>query len=58
MTLIDTGAAAVYLRVTQRTIRRMVTRGQLTNHGTSRAIRVDLDQLDQVNLCTSSPPVR
>ena len=45
MRLIDTAAAAVMLRCSERRIRRLVERGALTNHGTPRAIRVDLDEL-------------
>ena len=45
MRLIDTAAAAVMLQCSERRIRRLVERGALTNHGTPRAIRVDLDEL-------------
>ena len=45
MRLIDTAAAAVMLRCSERRIRRLVERGALTNHGDPRAIRVDLDVL-------------
>ena len=45
MRLIDTAAAAVMLQCSERRIRRLVTRGALTNHGDPRAIRVDLDEL-------------
>jgi len=44
MILIDPALAAVILRRTPRTIRRLVTSGQLTNHGTPRRILIDLEQ--------------
>ena len=45
MTLLDTAMAAAALGVTERTVRRMVVRGQLANHGTARAIRIALEQV-------------
>ena len=40
MTLVDTATAALAAGVTERTIRRWVNVGRLTNHGTPRAIRI------------------
>ena len=45
MTLLDTAMAAAQLRVTERTVRRLVERGTLTNHGTPRRILISLEQI-------------
>lgn len=45
MTLLDTTTAALAAGVTARTIRRWITTGRLTNHGTPRHIRIDYQQL-------------
>lgn len=45
---IDTEAAAVMLGVHPRTVRKMVAAGTLTNHGTTRRIRLDVDQVGKV----------
>lgn len=58
MTLVDTTVAALAAGVTPRTIRRWIHTGRLTNHGTPRHIRINLDQLDDAQLCTSSVNVR
>lgn len=43
--LIDTATAAAMIRCTPRHIRHLVERGTLTNHGKSRVIRIDLDEI-------------
>lgn len=45
MTLLDTEAAAKALGVTPRRIRQMVAEGKLTRHGTTRRLKVDLQEL-------------
>ena len=45
MTLIDTAMAAVALGVTDRRIRQLVTAGKLTNHGTTRRILLNLEEV-------------
>jgi hypothetical protein len=46
MTLIDTAAAALILQMGQRQVRNLVADGTLTNHGTPRRIRLDIDEVD------------
>lgn len=55
MTLVDTATAAVAAGVTERTIRRWVAAGHLTNHGTSRRVAVDLDSVTAMSakLCST-----
>lgn len=50
MTLLDTTTAALALGVTDRTIRRLVHRGTLTNHGTNRAIKIAWEEIRRVTL--------
>ena len=45
MTLIDTATAAIAAGVTPRTIRRWIHNGRLTNHGTNRHIRININEL-------------
>ena len=45
MRLIDTDAAAVALGCTSRHVRRLVLDGDLTNRGTPRRIRLDVDDV-------------
>lgn len=45
MRLVDTLTAALALGITDRAIRYRIAAGKLTNHGTPRRIRVDLDEL-------------
>lgn len=45
MNLVDSEVAALALGVSVATLRRLVARGEITNHGTGRRIRVDLDEL-------------
>lgn len=51
MTLIDSATAAAALGITERTVRRLVTRGKFTNHGTPRAILIDLEQILEDSRC-------
>lgn len=45
MTLIDTAAAAAFLRCSARHVRDLIARGVLVNHGTPRRALVSLDAL-------------
>lgn len=45
MRLVDTRIAALAAGITDRAIRYRIAKGTLTNHGTPRHIRVDLDEL-------------
>ena len=44
MILVDSATAALALGVSERTIRRWVQAGRLTNHGDTRRLVVDIDQ--------------
>lgn len=50
MTLVDSEVAAIMLRVTPRRIQQLVKDGCLTNHGTTRRIRLDLDEVERFRL--------
>ena len=45
MTLLDTATAAAALGVTERTIRRWVVAGKLTNQGTAGSIRIRIEEV-------------
>jgi excisionase family DNA binding protein len=47
MTHLDSEAAAVALGCSVRHVQYLVSRGDLTNHGTPRRILVDLDEIDE-----------
>ena len=44
---LDSEAAAVALGCSVRHVQNLVSRGDLTNHGTPRRILVDLDEIDE-----------
>ncbi len=47
MRLLDTRTVALALGCTDRHVRNLVARGVLTNHGTPRRIRIDLDEVQE-----------
>lgn len=48
--LVDTEVAALILGLTQRRIQQLVHAGVLTNHGTTRTIRLQLDDIERFRL--------
>ncbi|MGH9001958.1 MAG: helix-turn-helix domain-containing protein [Acidimicrobiia bacterium] len=53
--LIDTTTAGIALGVSDRTIRRYVTDGMLTNHGHGRRILIDVAELTETTACQDDP---
>ena len=47
MKRLDSEAAAVALGCSVRHVQNLVTRGELTNHGTPRRILIDLDEIEK-----------
>lgn len=59
MRVIDTATAAVLLGCTPRRVQQLVQCGTLTNHGTTRRIRLDVDELSDfaygMRSCRTAP---